>query len=50
VNYDNTTNNIKLDNHVGGVLYDPWQGDYASVTLPLSVGISAYSALVLVTD
>ncbi len=50
VNNHNTTNVVTVNNKGTGRLYDPWKGEYASVTLPLSVGIGAYSAMVLVMD
>lgn len=50
VNNHNTTNTVSLSNKGTGRLYDPWKGEYASVTLPLSVGVGAYSAMVLVMD
>lgn len=50
VNEHSGTNQIKIAGHGQAVLYDPWQGDYATVSLPLSVGIGAYCAVVLAID
>ena len=50
VNNHNTTNMVTVNNKGTGRLYDPWKSEYASVTLPLSVGVGAYSAMVLVME
>ncbi|MHB1460959.1 MAG: LamG-like jellyroll fold domain-containing protein [Armatimonadota bacterium] len=43
------TNLLEIGGHGQGTLFDPWKSEYATVSLPLSVGIGAYCALVLVT-
>ncbi len=50
VNDHSGTNTLKIGGRGKGVLYDPWKGEYASVTLPFSVGVGAYSAMVLVME
>ncbi len=50
INDHSRTNTLKIGGHGQGILYEPWTGEYASVTLPLSVGVEAYSAMVLVME
>ncbi len=50
VNDHSRTNTLKIGGRGHGVLYDPWKGEYAVVTLPLSVGVEAYSAMVLAME
>ncbi len=50
VNDHSGTNDVEIRGRGQGLLYDPWKGDYATVSLPLSVSIGAYGALVLVLE